>query len=597
MNHLIRTLALSFVAFILITSTSTSWAESTKYTCPMHPNYISEDSGTCPICGMTLVEIDNGDKDESSDDMAGMDMSSNETTGEKKILYWQAPMNPNFKSDKPGKSPMGMDLVPVYAEASVGKSTSSSKSAIIINAETIQNIGVRTEKAQMTRFGTEVRSYGVVADNIRLKQAISSRIAGWVEKLAITAVGDEVKKGDLLFEMYSPELISTQQDYLAALKTGSKGRIASSAKRLKSLGVQDKFINKLKKTRKKSQNVPFYAENAGIVSMLHVSNGSYVKPGMPIANIQNYSSVWIDVSIAEKDMQFLVNNGKATVVLPNLGDIERTARIDYIYPTLDAKTRTGQVRLVLDNKNGELKPGAYADVTFETNIDKRLAVPSEAILKSSDGDYIVVALGNGRFQPQKVTTGIQTKGRTEIKSGINDGDNVVVSSQFLIDSESSLRESFRKLQLAQKPLNELNVDDEQLKMIDHLVDVAIYLHETLTTNKEFDANYIMPSLKVNDHLIPKFRGTKLQFILENAEKAILEAKDSVTDKELQLALTRLMVALTPWITEGNPNHYIEKGLKMFTDHETSGTWVQLGEKPKNPYSTGMSMAKPLTGEK
>lgn len=428
-------LALSFALF-------SPEAKAEQYTCPMHPHYISEEHGNCPICGMELVALE-------AEESTEMSVPKGKSSGEKEILYWVAPMDPNFKSDKPGKSPMGMDLVPVYDEGE--EDNEEGRAVVRIAPETIQNMGVRKEKAQIIAFGKDIRSYGLVTENVRLKNDISSRISGWVEELKITAVGDTVKEGDLLFSLYSPELVSAQQDYLAALSAGVKGRISSSAKRLVSLGVQQKFINQLKKKRRKSQNVPFYAETNGIVSELMVNQGSYVKPGMHIAAVQNYSAVWINVSVAEKDLQFLSPKGKASVVLPNLGHVTRTAHIDYIYPTLDTASRTGQVRLVLDNTDGDLKPGAYADVTFETNIDKRLSVPSEAILKSSEGDFVVVALGEGRFQPRRVVIGVRSKGRTEVLSGLVEKDDVVVSSQFLIDSESALRESFRKFK--KKPVD------------------------------------------------------------------------------------------------------------------------------------------------
>lgn len=369
--------------------------------------------------------------------------AQNSSAADKEILYWVAPMNSSFRSDKPGKSPMGMDLVPVYATDA--NDDNKGKPIIRIDAQTIQNMGVRTQKAAMAKFGNNIRSYGLVVENVRATHAISGRVAGWVEALKITAVGDEVKKGDLLFTLYSPDLISAQRDYIAALATDVKGRISSSAKRLRSLGVGSKAIGQIRTKRKKLEHLPFYAETDGIVSHLMVSQGSYVKPGMQIASIADYSSVWIDVSVAEKDLQFLNKTSKATVSFPNLGNAPRSARIDYIHPTINSDSRTGQVRLVLDNPDGTLRPGAYADVSFETNIDKRLSVPSEAVLKRSDGDFVVIAIGEGKFQSQLVKTGIVNNGRSEIISGLKDGDDVVVSSQFLIDSESSLREAFRKM--------------------------------------------------------------------------------------------------------------------------------------------------------
>lgn len=520
---------------ILLVAASPALAAE-QYTCPMHPHYIATEPGSCPICGMDLVPMEGGEAEDHS--------------------------------------------------AHNGEQDADKRTIITIAPQTIQNIGVRSENATMALFGNDVRSYGLVTENVRQTHAISGRVAGWIEALNITAVGDEVKQGDLLFTLYSPDLISAQQDYIAAIATGIKGRINSSAKRLKSLGAGSKAIAQIRSSRKKLENLPFYAETDGIVSHLMVNQGSYVKPGMQIATIQDYSSVWIDVSVAEKDLQFLKEDSKATVSFPNLGNTTRTARIDYIHPTIDKASRTGQVRLVLENTDGRLRPGAYADVTFETDIDKRLSIPSEAILKSSEGDFVVVALGEGKFQPQKVQTGIHNKGRTEITRGLTAGEDVVVSSQFLIDSESSLRESFRKLQKVQTPLALLEVSKDQQAMIDHLVDAAIYLHEVQTTDAELDAKMLMPALELGDHLQPKFRGTKLQFILQDAEKALLAAKEAITDQEQRSAMAQLVAALKPWVTEGKPKYYKDKGVSLYLDHGTGNYWLQLGDAMQHPYGDG-----------
>jgi Cu(I)/Ag(I) efflux system membrane fusion protein len=568
---------IAIIILLIFSFNGSAWADSDKYTCPMHPNYISESEGTCPICGMTLVPLAGDEKEENSN----IDSNNNNISGERKILYWQAPMNPSYKRDKPGKSPMGMDLVPIY-----GTENNSGRNTIKISPETIQNIGVRTEKAEEARFGTNIRSYGLVTENVRLLHDISSRVSGWVEKLEITAVGDIVKKGELIFSLYSPELVSAQQDYLSSLSSGVRSRIKSTKKRLQSLGVQDKAITRLKKSRKSFQNIPFYADIDGVISELNIREGTYVKPGMIIAKLQDYSTVWVNVSVAEKDLSFLYNGMLAEARFPNISKEILTARVDYIYPTIDKATRTGQVRLVLDNADGTLRPGAYSDITFETKAEKRLSVPSESILRSTDGNYVVVALGDGRFQPQKVKIGIHNRGRTEIVSGINIGDKIVVSSQFMIDSESSLRESFRKMQKMQKSLAEIEVSINQQAMINHLVDAAIYLQQSLIGKEAFNTSMLMPAIKLKDHLLPQFRGTKLEFILRDAEKAIIEVQDALTDSEIKKSLADLVNALKPWLMKGKPSYYESKNIKLYEDTNSGNFWIQLGDNPENPYSSG-----------
>ncbi len=580
------------IFLLLIFIASPVLAGEQQYTCPMHPHYVADRPGACPICGMDLVPMESDDEPEPEEEIEEETSNATQKTGEKKILYWVAPMNPNYKMDKPGKSPMGMDLVPVYADEeedkpAAKKKNSNKRSSVTIPPETIQNMGVRTEKAQMASFGTLVRSYGDVTENVRLQSDISGRVEGWIKDLQIKAEGDAVKKGDLLFKLDSPELISAQQDYISAVKTGIKGRINAAKKRLRSLGVQDMAIKDIKENA--NPYISFYAMQDGIVSHINIREGSYIKSGMKLIQIQDYSSVWIDVSIAEQDIPDINNTTKVSVSFPNLGLQAQNAKIDYIYPTIDRATRTGRVRLVLDNKNGSIKPGAYADIEFETGVKRRLSIPSDAILKSKDGDFVVVALEKGRFQPRKVTTGLRYKGRTEILKGLKDNDNIVVSGQFLIDSESALRESFRKMKRMQKPLSELDIEDDQLAMIDHLVDAALYIHKEITNKRSPNPKMIMPALTLGDHLVPVFRGTQLQFILEDAEKALMKGKDSLTDKEWLDTLNNLVIALKPWILEGKPDHYKSKNLSIYMDHEANKYWLQTSDKPQNPYGNGMAM--------
>ncbi|MBL4882909.1 MAG: efflux RND transporter periplasmic adaptor subunit [Planctomycetaceae bacterium] len=601
MKHLIPAIFL-MMAFVIAPSfvkspafiSGAAFAAEQKYTCPMHPHYVADRPGSCPICGMDLVALESDGEEDGviEEDVTQVAPSPSGKTGEKKILYWVAPMNPNYKMDKPGKSPMGMDLVPVYAEeedtnTNTAKKNSNKRSGVTIAPETIQSMGVRTEKAQMVSFGTLVRSYGDVTENVRLQSDISGRVSGWIKNLRIKAEGDEVKKGDLLFKLDSPELISAQQDYISARSTGIKGRINAAKRRLGSLGMQGMAIKEIK--GKAKPYIPFYATQDGIVSEINIREGSYVKPGMKVIQIQDYSSVWIDVSIAEQDIPYVNAETKVSVAFPNLGIQAQDAKIDYIYPTIDRATRTGRVRLVLDNADKMIKPGAYADVEFETGVKRRLSIPSDAILKSKDGDFVVVAIREGRFQPRKILSGLRYKGRTEVLDGLKNNDNVVVSGQFLIDSESALRESFRKMKRMQTGLAALDIDDDQMAMIDHLVDAALYIHAEVTAGRSPNSKMIMPALTLGDHLIPVFRGTQLQFVLEDAERALIKGKESLTDKEWLETMNELVIALKPWILEGKPDHYTSKNVRIYMDHALNTYWLQRGDAPQNPYGSGMAM--------
>lgn len=504
-----------------------------KWTCPMHPHYIADEFGPCPICGMDLVKL---------------------VTGE----------GENASSGGPDRT------------------------AIVVAPETLQTMGVRIAKAELTSFGRIIRSFGLIAENERLQTEMSARTEAWIEDLRIRAVGDQVKEGDLLFTMYAPEFIVSQRDYLDALKGKSGTRIRSIKTRLKAFGMQERAIRELEKRGEEMEFVPFYADRDGTVATIELRPGSYVKRGTMLTRIQDYSQVWLMVSVSEKDLTFIDPGTPARVTFPNIPGREVFAKVEYVYPTVDANTRTGQVRLVLDNKDGQLRPGAYADVAFEVGSEQRLAVPSEAILKSGAGRYVVVSLGGGRFEPRAVKTGVISGRWTEVSGEIEAGDEIVVSGQFLIDSESALRESFRKLERLQLPLSLLELDKTQFAMVDHFVDAALYLHEALIDGYEIEPKYLDPAVEVKTLLWPAFQHTKLAFIMEDAVSAIRKAQASQTESETQAALAEIVAALEPWVREGAPAHYREKKLTLQKDEGSGRMWLQTEGRPLNPYGNGPS---------
>jgi membrane fusion protein, copper/silver efflux system len=501
-------------------------------------------------------------KNNPSMKMSNSPSSMSTPTAEKEVLYWVAPMNPNYKMDKPGKSPMGMNLVPVYAESEKKINTDTQnknidRAIVSLSPETIQTIGVRMKKAQMAYLGLLIRSYGEVTENIRLQSDISSRVSGWIKELKIKAEGDQVKKGDLLFKLDSPELISAQKDYISAIRTKVEWRINAAKARLGSLGVQDVVIEKMGAQSKALSYTPFYATQDGIVSKINIREGSYVKPGMTVIRIQNYSSVWIDASVAEKDISYINKTTKASVSFPNLGIKTQQAEIDYIYPTLDRKTRTGSVRLVLDNPDRMIKPGTYTDIEFESEVKQRLSIPSNSILKSKTGDFIVIGLKEGRFQPRKILLGLHYKDRTEVLEGVNADDNIVISGQFLIDSESSLLESFEKMKRMHIPLQKIKVSDIQANAIDQIINTTLHIHQELEDRRLPNLKIITPTLKSTQNLLLEFHGTLLQFILEDIEQILIKSKDNLTASQWETTLNNLIVALTPWTTEGRSKQSVQ----------------------------------------
>lgn len=506
-------------------------SKAQKWTCPMHPHYIANDFGQCPICGMDLVKLD---------------ASTDEATA--------------------GSAP--------------------TRTAITIAPETLQTIGVRLAKVEKSSFGRIIRSYGIVADNERLQTELTARLEGWIEDLKVRAVGDEVKEGDLLFTLYAPEFAVSQRDYLDALKGRDQSRIESVKARLRAFGMQERAIKELVEKGGVLEFVPFYADRDGTVAMIDLRPGSYVKRGSMLTRIQDYTQVWLMVSVPEKDIGFISIGTPSRITFPNQPGREILAKVEYVYPTVDAKTRTGKVRLVLDNPVGQLRPGAYADVAFEVATEQRLAVPSEAILMSGGGRYVVASLGQGRFEPRAVTTGLSSGRWTEVSGEIQEDEEIVVSGQFLIDSESALRESFRKLERLQLPLSVLKLTDSQFAMVDHFVDAALYLHESLTDGYDIEPKFLDPAINVKTMLWPAFQHTRLAFVMQDSVTALEKAKAARSTSELRGALAQLVEALKPWLQDGAPRHYEEKKLALLKDMRSGESWVQMAGKPLNPYSDG-----------
>lgn len=358
-------------------------------------------------------------------------------------LYWVAPMDDNYRRDKPGKSPMGMDLVPVYADDN--KETADT-GRIYIEPHVVNNLGVKTVRAEMKSVKSRIETFGYVQYDEEQILHVHPRVSGWVEKLYVKALGEPIQKGEPLYTLYSPPLVNAQEELLIALKQNNRGLINAATTRLRALHIPSSLINKLKRTRKVQQNVTFYAPRSGVLDGLKIREGFYVEPGNTLMSIANLEQVWVEAQVFERDAPSVKVGQHVEMTLDFLPGKVWQGQIDYIYPTLNNDTRSLRVRLKFVNDDQQLKPNMYAKVTIYQEVNEpMLLVPNNAVIRTGEQNRVVLAYGNGEFKTVEVQLGQVLNGKTQILAGIQPGDQVVISAQFLIDSESSKSSDFLRI--------------------------------------------------------------------------------------------------------------------------------------------------------
>ena len=374
------------------------------------------------------------------------------------VLYWYDPMQPQQRFDKPGHSPfMDMDLVPKYAdegtggEPAPGPMGSNASPSVTLSGAVVQNMGVRTTKVERGALWKHIRTVGRVEyDETRLAH-VHPRAAGWIEGLTLRAEGEPVKKGQTLAALYAPDILSAQVDFLIAIEPQGQGahkvKVDKARNLLRLLDVPEEVIRDIEKTGETRNTVPVLAPADGIVTQLMAREGMYVTPSSEMFTIADLTDVWVMVDVFEHQLAWVAPGMKAEISVPAYPGRTWEGVVDYLYPDLDPKTRTLRVRLVFPNPQRELKPNMFADVAIDAGSKKDvLKIPRDALIVTGERQSVVKALGEGRFQPVDVVTGMQTDGQVEILSGLDEGDEIVVSGQFLIDSESSLQASFRRME-------------------------------------------------------------------------------------------------------------------------------------------------------
>lgn len=398
------------------------------YTCAMHPEVRQDVPGNCPICGMKLVRREEAGTGHATEPKA-----------EREVLYWYDPMKPEVHFDASGKSPfMDMDLVPKHADAAGDEN----RGTVTVDPAMVQNLGVRSVELGAGTFWQRVDAVGQVRADERRMVTVEARAAGWVESLEVSAVGDPVRKGQRLASLYSPELYAASQELELARASGDATLIGAARERLRLLGGQVGA----------GSRTPVTAPRSGYVAELMVRQGAQLAPGMALMKLADLSSVWLIVEVPEALAGWVRAGQPAEARFRAWPGELFEGTVDYLYPELDPATRTLRVRLVFDNADGRLRPGMFADATiFGGARHEVLLAPSEALIRTGRRNVVIVDEGGGRFRPVEVVPGRERDGQVEIVEGLNAGQRVVVSGQFLIDSEASLQGAFKRMTAVETP--------------------------------------------------------------------------------------------------------------------------------------------------
>ena len=419
-------------------------AEKILYTCPMHPQIVQDTSGDCPICGMKLVPLVKEKK-----------------PAEKKIMY-KSTMLPGEVSDKPGKDSMGMDMVPFEADEGGGRAASDSNSLPGLAPVTIPNekrvmMGLNFETIKYRNMFKEIRTSTKIVQDETRQFRVTTKVSGYVENLFVNQTGQFVKKGAPLLSIYSPELLAAQQEYLSAIKAqgklagmdqsmaGSIGDIADSAReRLRLLDITDAQIDKIKISGQVTRAVTLYSPASGFVMEKSVLKGQKIMENDALMIIADLTRVWGEADIYESDIPYIRTGMNAELTLSYWPGKAFKGRITFLSPVLDPEARTLKARIEIPNSDLVLKPNMFADAKINYVIGERIAVPESAVMRTGTRDYVFIEGDHDLIVPYEVKLGMRSgDGYYEVLSGLKKDERVVISANFLVDSESSLKAAFK----------------------------------------------------------------------------------------------------------------------------------------------------------
>lgn len=429
------------------------------WTCSMHPHILRDEPGECPICGMKLVPVGND---------GGSKPTGELRTGAKgrEILFYRNPMNPTVTSPVPAKDEMGMDYVPVYADEA--DNVEAQGPTVSVNPVVVQNMNVQTEVVERQDLQREIRTVGYLEYDQERMVTVTTKYSGWVEKVYVNYVGEPVEQGEPLFEIYSPELLQTEEELLSAMEYANQfdinsteaGRRAqalvdAARERLRYWDIAPEQIEKLITTGEVFRTLQVVAPASGLV-MKRVPGleGMAVRPGMEVYHIADLRSLWLSVEIFEHQLAEIDVGSKAEVELTYFPGELFTGTVRFIEPEFSEATRTLKMKIEIPNPGGRLRAGMFGTVRFHPVLAHQvLVVPTQAVLRTGQRNVVIVDLGDGTFEPREVKIGHEGGGRVEIMEGLKEGERIVTSSQFLIDSESSLQAAVQKM-IAQRSAHE-----------------------------------------------------------------------------------------------------------------------------------------------
>lgn len=418
--------------------------EQAAYSCPMHPEVTSDAPGECPKCGMALEPT------KGATESAPL---SGGSSGEREILFYRSPMDPSITSPVPRKDDMGMDYVPVYAdEVQSGSGGIEGLAPVTVDAQARRLAGIQSAPARRELVSQGIRAVGtVVPDETRIR-VVHTKISGWIDKLYVNFTGQFVRRGQPILGIYSPELLASQEEFLRALEasrqlanaspeaSGAAANLLQAARRrLELFDVPASFIATLERTGEPQRSVTLDAPTSGHVTAKDVFEGQKIESGMQLFTVTDLSRLWIEADVYEYEAPLVQLGQQATLTLPNDANLTLDGRVAYVYPYINPETRTLKVRFEFPNRDLVLKPAMYVDVSLRAQEQVGIVVPESAVLDSGLRKVVFVEPSPGRFEPREVRTGVRGDGKVQIVSGVQEGELVVVRANFLLDSESRLR--------------------------------------------------------------------------------------------------------------------------------------------------------------